>query len=72
MTNEELLEKMQEDMEMRRIFKIYEIFILSYSRESNKIFWKANRDGDNKRIKRIFNEILERKKEIKWKEYKLS
>lgn len=38
MTNKELLEKLQEDMELRRIFKIYEVHILSQRKRNNTIF----------------------------------
>ncbi len=38
MTNKELLEKLQEDMELRRIFKVHKVQLLSQSQRNNRIF----------------------------------
>ena len=38
MTNKELLEKLQEDMELRRIFKVHEGQLLSQRKRNNRIF----------------------------------
>ena len=38
MTNKELLEKLQEDMELRRIFKVYKVQLLSQRKRNNRIF----------------------------------
>lgn len=38
MTNKELLEKLQEDMELRRIFKVHEVQLLAQRKRNNRIF----------------------------------
>mgnify|MGYP000440037504 FL=1 len=38
MTNKELLEKLQEDMELRRIFKVHKVQLLSHRKRNNRIF----------------------------------
>ena len=38
MTNKELLEKLQEDMELRRIFKVHKVRLLSQRKRNNRIF----------------------------------
>ena len=71
MTNKELLEKMQEDMELRRIFKVHKVQLLSQRKRNNRIFWKTNETSKDKRIKGFFIKIFERRKEIEYKKYKL-
>ena len=71
MTNKQLLEKMQEDMELRRIFKVHKVQLLSQRRKNNRIFRKTNKTSKYKRIKRFFIKILERRKEIEYEKYKL-
>ena len=38
MTNKELLEKLQEDMELRRILKVHKVQLLSQRKRNNRIF----------------------------------
>ena len=71
MTNKELLEKMQEDMELRRIFKVHKVQLLSQRKRNNRIFWETNETSKHKRIKRFLIKILKRRKEIEYKKYKL-
>ena len=40
MTNKQLLEKLQEDMELRRIFKVHKVQLLPQRKRNNIIFWK--------------------------------
>ena len=42
MTNKKLLEKMQEDMEMRRIFKIHQVQLLPQRKRNSRIFWETD------------------------------
>ena len=65
MTNKQLLEKMQEDMELRRIFKVHKVQLLSQRKRNNRIFWETNETSKYKRIKRFFDEILKGRKENK-------
>ena len=71
MTNKQLLEQMQEDMELRRIFKVHKVQLLSQRKRNNRIFWETNKTSKYKRIKRFFIKILERRKEIEYEKYKL-
>ena len=71
MTNKQLLEKMQEDMELRRIFKVYKVQLLSQRKRNNRIFLKTIETSKHKRIKRILIKILKRRKEIEYEKYKL-
>ena len=71
MTNKELLEKMQEDMELRRIFKVHKVQLLSQRKRNNRIFWKTNETSKDKRIKGFFIKIFERRKEVEYEKYKL-
>ena len=71
MTNKELLEKMQEDMELRRIFKVHKVQLLSQRKRNNRIFWKTNETSKYKIIKRFLIKILERRKEVEYEKYKL-
>ena len=71
MTNKQLLEKMQEDMELRRIFKVHKVQLLSQRKRNNRIFWKTNETSKHKRIKKFLIKILERRKEFEYEKYKL-
>ena len=65
MTNKQLLEKLQEDMKLRRIFKVHKVQLLSQRKRNNRIFWKTNETGKHKRITRFFIKILKGRKKIK-------
>ena len=71
MTNKQLLEKLQEDMELRRIFKVHKVQLLPQRKRNNRIFWKTNEASNNKRIKKISNEIFKRKKASRRAKYQL-
>ena len=64
MTNEELLKKLQEDMELRRIFKIYEVFILSQMKKIIKYFNKPMEKVSTEEIRKFLLKHLKGKRKL--------
>ena len=49
--DKQLLEKLQEDMELRRIFKVH---LLSQRKRNNRIFWKTMKQVSTKELRDFY------------------